>query len=182
MNTNFSSPGFDSNSNVYNPKWSNHFDFSWQAQVVGNCAPHQYHELHHPKYPQFNHQSFPPVSYNYPSQELSLEDTIKANFSKSGFDSNSNFYNLDWSNHFDFSWQDQATRNYAPPHNELHYPEYPQFENQVFNPSSYDPFPQRSSLEDALKEFMERTGKSTIQSAIARVIIGRYNQSIHTSQ
>jgi hypothetical protein len=179
MNTNFSSLRFDSNSNVYNPDWSNHSDFLWQAQVAGNCAP-EYHELHRPEYPQFNHQSSPPSSYNYPAQELSLEDTIKAytqkmkqsiqelrnvqaNFSNSRFDSNFSFYNSDWSNHSDFSWQDQATGNYAPPHNELHYPEYPQFKNQVLNLSSYDPLPQRSSLEDALKEFMERTGKSTIQ-------------------
>jgi hypothetical protein len=27
MNTNFSSPGFDSNSNFYNSDWSNHPDF-----------------------------------------------------------------------------------------------------------------------------------------------------------
>jgi hypothetical protein len=39
MNTNFSSPGFNSNSNFYNPNWSNHYDFSWQAQGMGNCAP-----------------------------------------------------------------------------------------------------------------------------------------------
>jgi hypothetical protein len=179
MNTNFSRLGSDSNSNFYNPDWRNHSDFSWQAQVAGNCAP-QYHELHHPEYPQFNHQSSPPSSYNYPAQELLLEDTIKActqkmkqniqelrsvqaNFSNSRFDSNSSFYNSDWSNHSDFSWQDQATGNYASPRNELHYPEYPQFKNQVLNPSSYDPIPQRSSLEDALKEFIERTGKFTIQ-------------------
>ncbi|XP_062167011.1 uncharacterized protein LOC133873308 [Alnus glutinosa] len=37
------------------------------------------------------------------------------------------------------------------------------FENQVLNPSSYDPLSQKSSLEDTLKEFMEITGQSTIQ-------------------
>lgn len=170
MNTNFSSPGFDSNSNVYNPDWSNHSDFLWQAQVAGNCAP-QYHELHHPEYPQFNHQSSPPSSYNYPAQELSLEDTIKAytqkmkqniqelrsvqaNFSNSGFDSNSNFYNPNWSNHSDFSWQDQATGNYAPPHNELHHLEYSQFKNQVLHPLSYDPLPKKLSLEETLQAFI----------------------------
>jgi hypothetical protein len=31
MNTNFSSPGFELNSNFYNPDWSNHPNFSWQA-------------------------------------------------------------------------------------------------------------------------------------------------------
>jgi len=29
MNTNFSNVGFDSNSNFYNPEWTNHSDFSW---------------------------------------------------------------------------------------------------------------------------------------------------------
>jgi hypothetical protein len=77
MNTNFSSPGFESNSNVYNSDWRNHPNFSWQAQAMGNCAP-QYHDLHHPEYPQINHQSSPPSSYNYPAQRLSLEETLQA--------------------------------------------------------------------------------------------------------
>jgi hypothetical protein len=87
---------------------------------------------------------------------------MNTNFSSPGFDSNSNFYNSDWSNHSDFSWQAQAMRNCAPQFQELHHPEYLQFENQVLNPSSYDPLPQKS-LEDTLKEFMEITGQSTIQ-------------------
>jgi len=53
--------------------------------------------------------------------------------------------------------------NYAPQFHELHHPEYQQFENQVIHPSSYDPLPQKSSLEDTLKIFMERTGQFTIQ-------------------
>jgi uncharacterized coiled-coil protein SlyX len=65
MNTNLSNPGFDSNSNFYNPDWSNHSDFLWQAQATRNYAP-QYHELHHPDYPQFDHQFSNPSSYNYP--------------------------------------------------------------------------------------------------------------------
>jgi hypothetical protein len=77
MNINFSSPGFESNSNFYNPDWSNHSDFSWHAQAMRNYAP-QYHEHHHPEYPQFNHQSSYHSSYNYLAQELSLEDTLKA--------------------------------------------------------------------------------------------------------
>jgi hypothetical protein len=146
MNTNFSSPRFDSNSNFYNPDWSNHS---------------------------------PPSSYNYPAQKSSLEDTIKAytqkmkqniqelrsvqaNFSNSGFDSNSNFCNPDWSNHSHFSWQDQATENYASPHNELHHPEYSQFKNQVLHPSSYDRLPQRLSLEETLQAFIQ-TGNRNIQ-------------------
>jgi hypothetical protein len=77
MNINFSSPGFESNSNFHNLDWSNHFDFSWQAQATRNYA-HQYHELHHPKYLQFNHESSNPSSYNYPAPQSSLEDTVKA--------------------------------------------------------------------------------------------------------
>jgi hypothetical protein len=46
LNINFSSPGFESNSNFYNSDWSNHSNFSWQAQATENYAP-QYHELHH---------------------------------------------------------------------------------------------------------------------------------------
>jgi hypothetical protein len=53
--------------------------------------------------------------------------------------------------------------NCAPQFHELHHPEYQQFENQVLHPSSYDLFPQKSSLEDMLKIFMERTSQSTIQ-------------------
>jgi hypothetical protein len=53
--------------------------------------------------------------------------------------------------------------NCAPQFQELHHPEYPQFENQVVHPSSYDPLPQKSSLEDTLKELIEITGQSTIQ-------------------
>jgi hypothetical protein len=39
MNTNFSSPEFDSNSNFYNSDWSNHLDFSWQAQPLEIVLP-----------------------------------------------------------------------------------------------------------------------------------------------
>jgi len=78
MNTNFSNPGFDSNSNFYNPDWSDHPDFSWQARAMGNCAP-QFQELHHPDYPQFDNQSSHPSSYNYlaSSSQTTLEDTLK---------------------------------------------------------------------------------------------------------
>jgi hypothetical protein len=176
MNTNFSSPDFDSNSNVYNSDWSNHSNFSWQAQAMRNCAP-QPQELHHLEYSQFNHQSSYPSSYNYPAQKLSLEDTLKAfiqeskqniqelrsvqaNFSNTGFDSNSSFYNPDCSNRSDFSWQDQATGNYAPLHNELHHLEYLQFKNQVLHPSSYDPLPKKLSLEETLQAFIQTSNRN----------------------
>jgi hypothetical protein len=84
------------------------------------------------------------------------------NFSSPGFESNSNFYNPDWSNHPDFTWQAQVMGNCAPQFHELHHPKYQQFENQVLHHSSYDPLPQKSSLEDMLKIFMKRTGQSTI--------------------
>jgi hypothetical protein len=78
MNTNFSSPGFDSNSNFYNSDWSNHSNFSWQAQAMGNCAP-QFQKLHHSEYLQFDDQSSHPSSHNYPVSfsQSTLEDTLK---------------------------------------------------------------------------------------------------------
>jgi hypothetical protein len=78
VNTNFSNPGFDSNSNFYNPDWSDHPDFSWQAQAMENCAPH-FQELYYPDYPQFDNQSSHPSSYVYPasSSQSTLEDTLK---------------------------------------------------------------------------------------------------------
>jgi hypothetical protein len=91
-----------------------------------------------------------------------FHEQMNTNFSSLGFESNSNFYNLDWSNYPNFSWQAQAMGNCAPQFHELHHREYSQFENQVFHPSSYDHLPQKSSLEDTLKEFIERTGQSTI--------------------
>jgi len=78
MNTNFSSPEFDSNSNCYNSNWSNHPNFSWQAQAIGNCAP-QFQELHYLDYPQFDNQYSHHSSYNYPASpsQSTLEDTLK---------------------------------------------------------------------------------------------------------
>jgi hypothetical protein len=78
MNTNFSSPEFDSNSNFYNSDYSNHPDFSWQAQAIGNFAP-QFQELHHSDFPKFDNQSSHPSSYNYlaSSSQSTLEDTLK---------------------------------------------------------------------------------------------------------
>jgi hypothetical protein len=78
MNTNFSSPEFDSNFNFYNSNWSNHPDFSLQAQAIGNYAP-QFQELHHSDYPQFDNQSSHPSSYNYLASfsQSNLEDTLK---------------------------------------------------------------------------------------------------------
>jgi hypothetical protein len=149
--------------------------FSRQAQATGNFAP-QYHDLHHPEYPQFNHQSSHPSSYNYSAQKLSLEDTlkasiqelsqniqelksVKANFSNPGFDSNSNFYKPDCSNHFDFSRQAQATGNYAPQYHDQHHPEYQQFNNQSSHPSSYNYPVQELSLEDTLKAFIQTSSQ-----------------------
>jgi hypothetical protein len=76
INTNFSSLGFELNSNFYNPDWSNHYDFLWQAHAMGNYAPQSY-GLHHSDYPQSNNLSFNPSSYDYPSKQSSLEETLK---------------------------------------------------------------------------------------------------------
>jgi hypothetical protein len=76
MNTNFSSPEFKSNSNFYTLEWNNHSNFSWQAQVIGNYAL-QFDKLQNLEYSQFDNQASHPSAYNYPTQELSLEDTLK---------------------------------------------------------------------------------------------------------
>jgi hypothetical protein len=89
---------------------------------------------------------------------------LNTSFSNPGFESNSSFYNPDWSNHSDFSWHDHATENFAPQVDELHQPEYPQFDNH-FSSHSYDYPPEKSSLEDTLKEFMELVGQPTIRAS-----------------
>jgi hypothetical protein len=76
MNTSFSSPRFESNSNFYNPDWNNHPDFLWQAHATKNYAP-QVDELHHLDYPQFDNQFSSHPSYDYPPEQSSLEETLK---------------------------------------------------------------------------------------------------------
>jgi hypothetical protein len=76
MNTSFSSPEFETNSNFYNPDWNNHPNFLWQAHAMKNYAP-QVDELHHPDYPQFDNQFSSHPSYNYPPKQSSLEETFK---------------------------------------------------------------------------------------------------------
>jgi hypothetical protein len=65
MNTNFSNPEFESNSNFYTLGWNNHSNFSWQAQVTRNYTP-QFDELQNHEYSQFDNQAFHPSAYNYP--------------------------------------------------------------------------------------------------------------------
>ena len=89
-------------------------------------------------------------------------EQLNTSFSSPGFESNSNFYNPDWSNHSDFSWQSHAMENYAPQSYRMHHFEYPQFDNPFSNPSSYDYPPKQSSLEETFKEFMELIGQPTI--------------------
>jgi hypothetical protein len=90
---------------------------------------------------------------------------MKSSFSSPRFESNSNFYNLDWSNHSGFSWQAHAMGNYAPQIDELHCSDYLQFNNQFSSHSSYDyPFKQ-SSLEETLKEFIELVGQPPIPAS-----------------
>jgi hypothetical protein len=92
-------------------------------------------------------------------------EQLNTSFSSPGFESNSNFYNPDWSNHSDFSWHDHAMENFAPQVDELQNPEYPQFDNQFSSHSSYDYPPKQSSLEETLKEFMELVGQPTIPAS-----------------
>jgi hypothetical protein len=89
-------------------------------------------------------------------------EQLNTSFSSPGFESNSNFYNPNWSNHSDFSWHDHATENFTPQVDELHFPEYPQFDNHFSSHLSYDYPPEKSSLEDTLKEFKELVDQPTI--------------------
>jgi hypothetical protein len=91
-------------------------------------------------------------------------EQLNTSFSSPGFQSNSNFYNSDWSNNSDFSWHNYATENFAPQVDELYHPEYPQFNNH-FSSHSYDYPPQTSSLEDTFKECMELVGQPTISAS-----------------
>ena len=86
---------------------------------------------------------------------------MNTNFSSQKFESHFKFYTSDWSNHYDFLWQAHATGNYAPQSYGLHHLEYLQFDNPSSNPSSYNYPPKQSSLEETLKEFMQKTGQST---------------------
>jgi hypothetical protein len=87
---------------------------------------------------------------------------MNTSFSSPGFESNSNFYNSVWSNYPDFLWQAHATESYAPQVDELHHPDYPQFDNQFSSYPSYNHPPKQSSLKETLKEFMELVGQPTI--------------------
>jgi hypothetical protein len=87
---------------------------------------------------------------------------VNTSFSSPRFESNSNFYNPDWSNYSDFLWHDHATENFAPQVDELHHPEYLQFDNQFSSHSSYDYPREKPSLEDTLKEFMGLVDQLTI--------------------
>jgi hypothetical protein len=109
---------------------------------------------------------------------------MNTNFFSSGFESNSNFYNPDWSNHHDFSWQVQTMRNRAPQFQELHHSKYPQFKNQVLNPSSYDPFPKKLSSEDTLIAFIQESIQNLqeLQSAIVSNIQELQNAAMSNSQ
>ena len=55
--------------------------------------------------------------------------------------------------------------NYNSQVDELHHPDYPQFDNQFSTPSSYDYSPKQSSLEETFKEFMELIGQPTIPAS-----------------
>jgi hypothetical protein len=92
-------------------------------------------------------------------------EQLNISFSGPGFESNSNFYNTDWSNHSDFLRHAHATENYAPQVDELHHPDYPQFDNHFSSDSSYGYPPKRSSLEETLKEFMELVGQPFIPAS-----------------
>jgi hypothetical protein len=86
---------------------------------------------------------------------------MNTSFSNLGYDSNSNFYNLDWSYQFDFSWSAQTTGNYAPQFHEMHHSDYLQFDHQAQPPTYQVPQPTpQSSLEEMMKAFIQSIDKN----------------------
>jgi hypothetical protein len=87
-------------------------------------------------------------------------EQMNISFSYPGCDSNSNFYNSNWSNQSDFSWSAQTIGNYAPQFQELHHSDYPQFGHQAHPPVYQVPqHAPQSSLEDMMKALMQSTDK-----------------------
>ena len=84
-----------------------------------------------------------------------------------GFDSNPNFYNLDWSYQSNFSWSAQAIGNYAHQFDEVHHLDYPQFNHQahlsVYQSTTQVPqLAPQSSLEDKINALIQ-SNSQTIQ-------------------
>jgi hypothetical protein len=61
--------------------------------------------------------------------------------------SHSNSYTPNRDNYYDVSWYAYASRNYALKSDELHHPEYPQFNTHSSIPSSYNRPPQESLVQ-----------------------------------
>jgi hypothetical protein len=90
----------------------------------------------------------------------SSHEQMNTSFSNPGCYSNFNFYNPDWSNQSDFSWQVQTTGNYAPQFQEVHHSDYPQFDHQAQSPAYQAPQPlPQSSLEEMMKVLIQSTDK-----------------------
>ena len=130
--------------NVYpscrTPAPTNYSHIVNQHELCSHCSnPH--HQVENcPSFEQFSNFSY---------------EQMNTSFSSPGFESNFNFYNSNWSNYSDFSWQVHAIRNYTSQIDELCNPEYPQFDNQFSTSSSCNYPPQQSSLEDTLNELRE---------------------------
>jgi hypothetical protein len=139
----------------------NYFDVSSSGRTPNPTKLHPHEPCSHCSNPYHSLGDCPHWGqfFNFSNEQL---DT---SFSSLGFESNSNFYNPYWSNCSDFSWHDHATENFDPQVDELHHPEYPQFDNHFSSHSSYDYPPEKSSLEDTLKEFMELVGQPTIPAS-----------------
>ena len=72
---------------------------------------------------------------------------LNTSFSSQGFESHSNSYTPNRDNHSNVSWYALALGNYALQPNELHHPEYLQFNIHSSMPSSYSHPPQKSLVQ-----------------------------------
>ena len=75
---------------------------------------------------------------------------LNTNFSDQGFESHSNSYTPNRNNHSDVSWFAHAMGNYALQSDELHHPEYLQFNTHSSMPLSYNHPPQESLVQHFL--------------------------------
>jgi hypothetical protein len=72
---------------------------------------------------------------------------LNTGFSGQGFESHYNSYTPNRDNHFDVPWYAHASGNYALQPNELHHPEYSQFNTHSSMPSLYNHPPQESLVQ-----------------------------------
>jgi hypothetical protein len=102
---------------------------------------------------------------------------LNTNFSDQGFESHSNSYTPNRNNHSDVSWFAHATGNYALQSDELHHPEYLQFNDHSSMPTSYNHPPQESLVQHFPNAHIDDLEERVKQLMVAR---HAHTQLFHT--